>query len=84
VYVPAKMYTYCVVESTGSAEIAAVIFAKLAQDPLGPTTSAVDGMVADKTHVLDGKVDVFELVALDEDDISVFEELPVLELTAME
>jgi hypothetical protein len=32
VYVPAKIYTYCVVESTGRAEIAAVIFAKLAQD----------------------------------------------------
>jgi len=38
VYVSAKIYTYCVVESAGSAKIAAVIFAKLAQDPLGPTT----------------------------------------------
>jgi hypothetical protein len=44
----------------------------------------MDGMIAGKIHVLDYKADVEQLVALDEDGVCVFEELPVLELTVME
>jgi hypothetical protein len=41
-------------------------------------------MDAGKIHVLDGEADDVELVVLEEDDVCVYEQLPVPELAAVE
>ncbi len=79
---------YCLVESDGSAAIAEVKLLYLAQDPVGPTTKAVEGTDAGSSHVADGVEDELWLEELSVVELSVVElsivELSVVELSVVE